>query len=122
MIGNAVISVLTADAALMRAYAGLVSDEGLRQRILNTILDEFSTTRGDIEALFGDTLENQRPVMACTVQLRTVGLRPLHHQQIRLMRVWRLTRRDGDDVTATETHSRLQLIVNAIASGLGTTG
>jgi phosphoenolpyruvate carboxylase len=53
--------------------------------------------------------------------LREAGLRTLHTQQIALLRKWRAEQSAGED-QSEETLLPLLLTVNAIASGLRTTG
>jgi len=120
--GNASTSILTADAELMRAYAGLVEDERLRERFLAPILDEYAATRAALEQLQCGALEARRPTLTRSIELRSPALRVLHHQQIGLIRQWREAQRRGDEGAAEALLPRLLLLVNAIASGLGTTG
>jgi phosphoenolpyruvate carboxylase len=56
------------------------------------------------------------------MSLRTAGLRILHDQQIRLLTAWRGHHRSGASEVADRLVPELLLTVNAIASGLGTTG
>lgn len=56
------------------------------------------------------------------VSLRSEALRVLHRQQITLLRQWRALRRRGEVAEAEALLPHLLLTVNAIASGLGTTG
>jgi phosphoenolpyruvate carboxylase len=121
-LGNASTSILTADPALMRAYAGLVEDEGLQARFMGPILDEFAITRQVLEELQCGALEALRPTLTRSIEMRSPALRVLHHQQIGLIKAWRRAQRDGDDAGAEALLPRLLLLVNAIASGLGTTG
>lgn len=121
-LGNASTSILTADAELMRAYAGLVEDEALRARFMGPILDEFAITRQALEELQCGALEALRPTLTRSIEMRSPALRVLHHQQIRLIFQWRRAQRDGDEAGAEALLPRLLLLVNAIASGLGTTG
>ncbi len=120
--GNASTSILTADAELMRAYAGLVEDERLRDRFLQPILGEYAATRAALEELQCGALEAHRPTLTRSIELRSPALRVLHHQQIGLIRQWREAQRQGDEAAAEALLPRLLLLVNAIASGLGTTG
>lgn len=121
--GNASTSILTADPKLMCAYAGLVEDEGLRARFLQPILEEYATTRAVLEELqCGGPLETLRPTLTRSIEMRSPALRVLHHQQIRLIGDWRAAQRQGDEAAAEALLPRLLLLVNAIASGLGTTG
>lgn len=122
VFANASTTALTADAGLMKAYAGLVADEALRDRYLKAIVDEFATTRAMLEELHAGTLEQQRPTLTRSIQMRTPALHILHHQQIRLIAAWRGAQERGDEEAAAAHLSRLLLLVNAIASGLGTTG
>jgi phosphoenolpyruvate carboxylase len=56
------------------------------------------------------------------MSLRTAGLRILHEQQIRLLSAWRSHHGAGQSDVADRLVPELPLTVNAIASGLGTTG
>jgi phosphoenolpyruvate carboxylase len=122
LFGNAATSILSGDEALMQAYAALVEDAALRQRVMAAILAEYHAARAGLEDLFDSPLETQRPVLNRSMRLRAPALRPLHLQQIRLIQDWRRAQREGDETAARELLSRLLLIVSAIASGLGTTG
>jgi phosphoenolpyruvate carboxylase len=57
-----------------------------------------------------------------TLHLRTEALRILHLQQIALLRQWRRLRADDDESAANAMLPDLLLSINAIASGLRTTG
>jgi phosphoenolpyruvate carboxylase len=60
--------------------------------------------------------------MLRTLQLRAEALRLLHLDQIRLLRRWRAARKEGREADAEGMLPELFLSVNAIASGLRTTG
>lgn len=62
-----------------------------------------------------------RPMLTRSIELRSAALRPLHLEQIRLLRDWRASQDQGVDA-APALLPRLLQVVNAIASGLGTTG
>jgi phosphoenolpyruvate carboxylase len=57
-----------------------------------------------------------------TLQLRAEALRILHEQQIALLRRWRGLQAKGDEMAANALLPDLLLSINAIASGLRTTG
>ena len=57
-----------------------------------------------------------------TIRLRDSGLRALHTFQVDVLRQWRAHRAEGDDAAAEALLPRVLLSVNAIASGLRTTG
>jgi phosphoenolpyruvate carboxylase len=56
------------------------------------------------------------------MNLRSSGLRVLHFQQIDLLKMWRSYHRMQQTKEAEQLIPQLLLTVNAIASGLGTTG
>ena len=119
VLTNVETNLASADLDLMSEYAALVDDGATRTRIFGTIVEEFDRTRGLLERIFGGTLAQRRPRMWKTLKLRDERLRLLHHQQIRLLRQWRSLRASSD---ADKLLPQLLLNVNAIASGLRTTG
>jgi len=121
IISNAATSLATADLALMREYASLVEDAAVRGRILGMIEQEYERTRALLELLYGGPLAERRPNVARPLHMRQAALRVLHAQQIALLRRWRTL---GPDDSAQSEALVLELLVtvNAIASGLGTTG
>jgi phosphoenolpyruvate carboxylase len=54
--------------------------------------------------------------------LRAEALRVLHLQEIHLLQKWRACRAAGDEAAAEKMLPDLLLSINAIASGLRTTG
>ena len=109
-------------ADLMRAYAALVEDTAVRDRFLGTILSEYESTRAIIDDLFQGTFEGRRPRLAYTLNIREEPLKVLHHQQIGLLREWRGLTAAGKTEAADAMVSDLLISINAIASGLRTTG
>jgi phosphoenolpyruvate carboxylase len=122
LISNVATSVATADPELMTAYAGLVEDEGVRGGVLGLILAEHRRTVQLLEELYGAALAEARPNIHRSLLLRQEGLRALHLRQIALLRRWRSHLRAGEQASADELLTSLLLTVNAIASGLRTTG
>ena len=118
LITNISTSILTADPALMQEYAAMVDDDAVRKRLLSRIREEYDRTRRMLEILFDGPLEEQRPRLRHVLDLRDEGLRSLHHQQIDLLRQWRAS----DDAHGEAMLQKVLLTVNAIASGLRTTG
>jgi phosphoenolpyruvate carboxylase len=72
--------------------------------------------------LRGQTIGNLRPRMLKTLELRSEALRVLHLQQIALLKNWRARVQSGDTAGADAMLPELLLSINAIASGLRTTG
>jgi phosphoenolpyruvate carboxylase len=122
LINNVSTSVLTADLEIMRRYAALVEDEGLRARVFGLIEAEFLRTRLVLERLYAAPLAQRRPLISRILGLRQPGLARLHAQQIALLTRWRELRRAGDEPAAAQALIPLLVTVNAIASGLRTTG
>jgi phosphoenolpyruvate carboxylase len=122
LISNAATSIATAAPTVMAGYAGLVEDADLRIRFLDRILAEYHLTKEQLEAIYGGDLGQERPTLTRSIQLRSEALEILHQDQIRLIRAWRQARDRGDDAMADTLLSRLLLLVNALARGLGTTG
>lgn len=116
VISNAATSIASSDPDVMRTYAGLVDDEGLRNAFLDPILDERQLTMEVLEEIYGGPLRVRRPNISRTLELRAPALRPLHERQVRLVREWRADR-DNEALL-----SELIETVNAIAGGLGSTG
>jgi phosphoenolpyruvate carboxylase len=114
---NAESSLASSDPTWMTAYAELVEDENLRSLMLNKILAERSLAEQHFTVMFQGTLQERRPRFWKTLQAREDALRLLHGQQIRLLREFRSE--GGDQPDRVE---RMLLVVNAIASGLRTTG
>ncbi len=108
---------------LMADYAALVGDAGIRERIYTRIADEFRRTQRMLELVFGGSpMTARRPRMVRTLMLRDSGLRALHTHQISLLKNWRDLRAAKKSSEADALLPTLLLSVNAIASGLRTTG
>jgi phosphoenolpyruvate carboxylase len=121
VLTNVETNIASCDPDIMRDYAGLVSDTAVRDRLFAVISEEFEKTKAMMSELFGGSLESRRPRMIKTLALRAHALKVLHHQQIGLLKKWRAARAAGSS-EAEELHPKVLLSVNAIASGLRTTG
>ena len=110
-------NVASVELDLMADYASLVGDGAVREQFQTRIADEYRRTCAMFDRVFGgNTLAQRRPRLVRTLQMRDSGLRSLHAHQIALIRRWRA---EGQ---AKELLPTLLLSVNAIASGLRTTG
>lgn len=114
LLHNAEASLMMANPELMRLYASLVEDRALRERLFDTILEEYKLSVSVIEELFGDFAVHRRR-LAQAVQLRRRALDQLHHEQVRLLQSWRTEPKE-------ETLTSLLLTVNAIGMGQKMTG
>ena len=122
VLTNVETNLASANTALMHAYAGLVEDEKLRDRFLAIIDAEFDRTRDLLAELFDGDMADRRPRMAKTLSIREAPLRVLHHHQVSLLRSWRENLAAGRQSKADALLPDLLLSINAIASGLRTTG
>ena len=122
VLTNIESSIASTDPELMEAYAGLVENPELRERFMKIIMDEWKLTRRMLEVLRGAPMVERRPRMLKTLQLRSEALRILHFQQIDFLKKWRGLKADDDETSAEKMLPDLLLSINAIASGLRTTG
>lgn len=122
LITNIETSLASSDLEVMREYADLVEDPELRQRIWGRIESEWHRTQRSLSLVLGTEFARHRPRLGRTLALRVGPLRTLHRQQISLLRQWRSRLQTGDTAGAQARLPELLLTVNAIASGLRTTG
>jgi phosphoenolpyruvate carboxylase len=122
LISNVATSILTADPDLMTRYATLVEDDSIRDRVVSLMLEEYHRTRALLDEIYGGPVAERRPQISRSLAVRTDGLRRIHEQQIDLLRRWRDQQQRADHDAAAGTHQQLLLTINAIASGLRTTG
>ena len=122
IVSNAATSIATSDIDVMHAYARLVEDPEIRDTILERILTERRRTITQLERIYGGPLAERRPHISRSLGLRNEGLLGLHHHQIRLLQDWRCCLRQNEPDSAAPLLDHLLLTVNAIASGLRTTG
>ena len=119
---NVETNLASTDRTIMTQYAGLVTDERVRADFLVRIMEEFERTHDMLSECFGRSTMDRRPRAAKTLALRADALRVLHHQQIALLGRWRGLQKAGDEQAAKRMLPELLLSINAIASGLRTTG
>jgi len=122
IITNASSAIALADTKIMRQYAELMDDQTIATRFLTQITEECFRTKQMLETLYGHSLVDRRPRMYTMIKFRNERLKPLHHLQISQLRQWRKLKQQGDDQAAGELLPDMLLVLNAIASGLGTTG
>ncbi|TVR43045.1 MAG: phosphoenolpyruvate carboxylase, partial [Planctomycetota bacterium] len=119
---NAETSLLTSDPEIMRQYAQLVVDRGIRELIYETIIHERDRTQALLADLLGGDAASRRPRLMRALLLRGAPLQSLHRRQVELLAQWRSARDDGYEARAGRILPELLLSINAIASGMRTTG
>jgi phosphoenolpyruvate carboxylase len=122
VLTNVESSLASADPELMGAYGELVRDTDVRKHFLDLIRGEWHRTHAMLERIRGRPLGDRRPRMLRTLQLRSEALRTLHMQQIELLVRWRTLLSENQTEAADALLPELLLSINAIASGLRTTG
>jgi phosphoenolpyruvate carboxylase len=122
LVSNAATAWARASPERMRDYAGLVADRAVAERFLDRALAEHARTGRMLAEIYRAPVAEVRPGVQRRLDLRDAALAPLHAQQIALLRDWRARSADGDAAGADALLPDLLLTVNAIASGLGTTG
>ena len=122
VLTNVESNLASTDRELMEHYAALVEDEAIRERIFGLICAEWDRTAEALELIWGGTMATRRPRMMKTLEVRAGALHVLHEQQIGLIRRWRGLLENGDQSGADALLPELLLSINAIASGLRTTG
>jgi phosphoenolpyruvate carboxylase len=122
VLTNVETNLASANLELMHAYAELVEDENIRSQFTKIITDEFELTQKLLIELFDGSMDERRPRMAKTLGIREAPLKVLHHQQIALLHDWRALIQAGQQTAADALLPKLLLSINAIASGLRTTG
>jgi len=122
LLTNVETNLASADLKLMNGYADLVKDKKLRTFFQTMITEEFELTGKMIDEVFGSPFAERRPRMLRTLETREFSLYLLHQQQIRLLSEWREAMQGDDEEKTAALLNSLQFSVNAIASGLRTTG
>jgi phosphoenolpyruvate carboxylase len=119
LLPNIESSLVSANLNWMRAYAELVPDAELREKFLSAIIAEHQRTHSALDQLLGGSFKERRPRLDYTLAAREAPLTLLHQQQLRLLKLWRSAATPAD---AEALLPDLLLSINAVASGLRTTG
>jgi phosphoenolpyruvate carboxylase len=123
VLTNVETNIASANLGLMADYAALVADAAVRRHIFSQVESEYRRTSRMLDLVFASRpLAERRPRMQLTLELRDAGLRALHHHQVHLLARWRKLRACEDTEGANALLPTLLLTINAIASGLRTTG
>lgn len=121
ILSNVETNLASANLLLMEKYASLVTNASTRTHIFSIIAEEFQKTESQLQKVFGSSFKTRRPRMAKTLALRTNALAFLHEHQIILLKQWRQAR-ENNPTEAEKLLPKVLFSINAIASGLRTTG
>lgn len=119
---NVATSIATVDSEIMQEYAMLVERPETRQKIFDMITAEYRRTMQLLNILYGGSLEEKFFNVSRFINMRQEGLSVLHRLQIDLLRKWRKHKTSGQQEAADAILPELLLTINAIASGLRSTG
>lgn len=119
---NIEANLMSVDIEIMKEYASLAESSEYRNYFLTCILSEYEKTRTVLSEIFGKPVEERRPRMHITIQMRSKGLSEIHKKQISLLKEWRICLKEEKTAEAEKLLEPLLLTVNAIAGGLRTTG
>ncbi len=122
VLTNVETNLASANRELMESYANLVTDEALRAKFMEIILNEFELTGELLAEVFNGSFEERRPRMSKTLDIREEPLQVLHKQQVKFITEWRALKAAGKGEEAEVLFPRILLSINAISSGLRTTG
>ncbi len=112
----------TVDPVIMQEYAMLVDHQETRQRIHGLIITEYNRTKKLLDIFYGGSLKEKFFNVFRFIDMRREGLNELHRLQIDLLKRWRDHKTSGRAEDAEAMLPELLLTVNAIASGLRSTG
>jgi len=117
VLSNMAQVLAKSDLGLAASYAELVSDESLRDRVFNKIVDEHQRTIAMHKLITGqDDLLADNPALARSVFNRFPYLEPLNHLQVELLRRYR----SGDDDELVQRG--ILLTMNGLSSALRNSG
>ncbi len=122
ILTNVTTSMIMADVEIMQEYASMVEDSRLRNQFLALILEEHSRTKGSLETIYQETLQERRPRTHQMLAFRKDKLDRLHRIQIQGIRSWRALKMEGEQEKAEGMLTEMLQVLNALASGLRTTG
>jgi phosphoenolpyruvate carboxylase len=122
VVTNAETNIQSAERSIMEKYAGLAPDTEDVVNVFKAILSEFDLTHQMLHEVLGGASAVRRPRFTMTHQIRADALLALHSQQVRLLREWREAQALSDNAKSDQLFSDLLVCINAIASGLRTTG
>jgi phosphoenolpyruvate carboxylase len=122
VLTNAETNICSAELSLMEMYASLCPDDAGVTNVFAIIKEEFVLAHQLLSQALGGGSTDRRPRFSRTLQIRADGLLALHVQQVGLLRTWRQAMAAGATADADRLFADVMVSINAIASGLRTTG
>jgi len=122
VLTNAETNISSADRTIMELYASLCPDEERVKSVFHRVLEEFELAELMLKEVLGGDSAKRRPRFTMTHRIRVDALLALHTQQVTLLRQWRAALAADETRSADRLLVDLLLCINAVASGLRTTG
>jgi len=122
VLTNAETNLSSAERTIMEKYATLCPSEEPVSVVFHRIMEEFDQAQSMLKEVLGGDSASRRPRFTMTHQIRADALLALHTQQVTLLRDWRFALATDDNKSAERLLVDLLVCINAIASGLRTTG
>ena len=120
VLTNAETNICSAERSIMEMYAALCADP--ERIVFDCIVKEFDLTHRMLNEVFGGNTSERRLRFTITHEIRADALLALHVQQVALLQEWRRASAKDDHRSADRLFADLLVCINAIASGLRTTG
>jgi len=122
-LDNAVLALAKSDMDIGRAYAALVDDAAVRERIWGMIESEYERSREAVLATNGQpSLLEEVPWLQNSIRLRNPNTDPLNLLQVEWLRRLREAERRGEQDEQMECRELLRLTIEGVAAGMRTTG
>ncbi|MCA9968758.1 MAG: phosphoenolpyruvate carboxylase, partial [Anaerolineales bacterium] len=122
LIDHAQVSLIKADMGIARLYAGLVTDEAVREQIFGQLAAAYRETgQWILQVTAQRALLDNDPTLQRSVRQRNPYVDPLNFIQVDLLRRLRALP-DPEGEEAQELLQAIFLTINGIASGLKNTG
>lgn len=122
VLTNIDTSLGSTNEEMIHLYSSLVAKDKVRNEIKGKILDELKKTRNEMADLLGSPISERRKLHHYSSQIRQAPLSILHKEQVRLLKAWRLARKQNDGLKAEELLDSLLVSINALSGALGNTG
>jgi phosphoenolpyruvate carboxylase len=122
LLTNAETNICSAERTIMQLYATLCPEDEHVKSVFQRVLEEYDLAGSMLKEVFGGDSATRRPRFTMTHQIRADALLALHTQQVTLLREWRAALAADDHSSVDRLLIDLLLCINAIASGLRTTG
>ena len=122
VLTNAETNLSSAERTIMAQYATLCPSKEQVTSVFKRIMEEFDLAQMMLKEVLGSDSAERRPRFTMTHQIRADALLALHTQQVTLLRDWREALSAEDQQSTERLLVDLLVCINAIASGLRTTG